>query len=73
MAVTLAEAKKNVQDAITLGVIDEFRKNNFLLENLTFDDAVSPTGGGATLTYGYTRLITQPTAQFREVNKVHPA
>ncbi|NWL90007.1 phage capsid protein [Paenibacillus sp. 79R4] len=69
MAVTLSEAKKNVQDALTLGVIDEFRKNNFLLENLTFDDAVSPTGGGATLTYGYTRLITQPTAQFRAVNE----
>ncbi|MEK4512867.1 major capsid protein [Paenibacillus sp. FSL K6-2524] len=68
MAVTLAEAKKNVQDHITLGVIDEFRKNNFLLENLIFDDAVSPTGGGATLTYGYTRLITQPTAGFRAVN-----
>ncbi|MGO4345531.1 major capsid protein [Paenibacillus sp. MCAF9] len=69
MAITLSEAKKNVQDALTQGVIDEFRKNNFLLENLTFDDAVSPTGGGATLTYGYTRLITQPTAQFRSVNE----
>ncbi|GAV13241.1 major capsid protein [Paenibacillus sp. NAIST15-1] len=69
MAVTLSEAKKNVQDALTMGVIDEFRKNNFLLENLTFDDAVSPTGGGATLTYGYTRLITQPTAAFRAVNE----
>ncbi|MNO23032.1 hypothetical protein D3C76_128250 [compost metagenome] len=68
MAVTLSEAKKNVQDALTQGVIDEFRKNNFLLENMTFDDAVSPTGGGATLTYGYTRLTTQPTAQFRAVN-----
>lgn len=68
MPVTLAEAKKDVQDHLTLGVIDEFRKNNFLLDNLTFDDAVSPTGGGATLTYGYTRLISQPTAQFREVN-----
>lgn len=69
MAITLAEAKKNVQDHLTLGVIDEFRKNNFLLDNLTFDDVVSPTGGGATLTYGYTRLITQPTAQFRAVNE----
>ncbi|WP_138751860.1 major capsid protein [Paenibacillus sinopodophylli] len=68
MPVTLTEAKKNVQDALTLGVIDEFQKNNFLLQNLTFDDAVSPTGGGATLTYGYTRLITQPTAAFRAVN-----
>lgn len=68
MPVTLSEAKKNVQDALTQGVIDEFQKNNFLLANMTFDDAVSPTGGGATLTYGYTRLITQPTAQFRAVN-----
>jgi hypothetical protein len=68
MPVTLAEAQKNVQDKITVGVIDEFRKSNFLLENITFDDAVSPTGGGATLTYGYTRLVTQPTAAFRAVN-----
>jgi hypothetical protein len=68
MAITLAEAQKNVQDALQMGVIDEFRKSSFLLDNLTFDDAVSPTGGGATLTYGYTRLITQPTAAFRAVN-----
>jgi len=51
-----------------MGIIDEFAKSNFLFNNLTFDDVVSPTGGGATLTYGYTRLITQPTAAFREVN-----
>lgn len=68
MAVTLEEAKVNVQDALQLGVIDEFQKSSWLLDNLTFDDAVSPTGGGATLTYGYTRLITQPTAAFRAVN-----
>lgn len=68
MPITLAEAQKNVQDALQMGVIDEFRKSSFLLDNLTFDDAVSPTGGGATLTYGYTRLITQPTAGFRAIN-----
>lgn len=68
MAVTLAEAKKNVQDALQMGIIDEFAKSNFLFDRLTFDDCVSPTGGGATLTYGYTRLKTQPTAQFREIN-----
>lgn len=73
MPVTLAEAKKNVQDALTMGVIDEFQKSNFLLQNMTFDDAVSPTGGGATLTYGYTRLITQPTAAFRAVNEEYVA
>jgi hypothetical protein len=69
MAITLAEAQKNVQDALQMGVIDEFRKSSFLFNNLTFDDAVSPTGGGATLTYGYTRLTTQPDAGFRNVNE----
>lgn len=73
MAVTLAEAKKNVQDALQLGVIDEFRKNNYLLDNLPFADVVSPTGGGATLTYGYTRITTQPTAAFRAVNAEYVA
>ena len=38
------------------------------MNNITFDDVVSPTGGGTTMTYGYTRLKTQPTADFREVN-----
>lgn len=68
MAVTLAQAKLNVQDDLQMGIIDEFAKSSFLFNNLTFDDVVSPTGGGATLTYGYTRLITQPTAEFRAVN-----
>lgn len=68
MAVTLSQAKLNVQDDLQRGIIDEFRKSSFLLDNLTFDDCVSPTGGGATLTYGYTRLVTQPTANFRAVN-----
>lgn len=69
MAVTLEEARKNVQDDLQMGVIDEFRKSNWILDHITFDDAVSPTGGGATPTYSYTRLKTQPTAQFREINK----
>lgn len=68
MAVTLAQAKLNVQDALQMGVIDEFRKNNWILDHITFDDCVSPTGGGATPTYAYTRLITQPTAAFRAIN-----
>lgn len=69
MPVTLEEAKKNTQDKLSPFVIDEFRKSNFLLNNLTFDDCVSPQGGGATMTYGYTRLMTQPTAAFRNVNE----
>lgn len=68
MAVTLAQAKLNVTDDLQAGIIDEFAKSSFILNNIPFDDCVSPVGGGATLTYGYTRLITQPTAQFRSVN-----
>ena len=73
MAVTLAQARLNVQDDLQAGIIDEFRKSNFLTDNLTFADVVSPTGGGATLTYAYTRLITPPTAAFRAVNSEYAA
>jgi hypothetical protein len=68
MPVTLAQAKLNTLDDVQAGVIDEFRKSSFLLENMPFDDAVTPGTSGATLTYGYQRLITQPTAAFRAVN-----
>jgi hypothetical protein len=68
MPVTLAQAKLNVQDALQMGIIDEFRKSSWLFDNLTFDPCVSATGGGATFTYAYTRLITQPTAMFRAIN-----
>lgn len=68
MAVTLAQAKLNVTDDLQAGIIDEFAKSSYILNNIPFADVVSPVGGGATLTYGYTRLITQPTAEFRSVN-----
>jgi hypothetical protein len=64
--VTLAEAQNNAQDAISVSVIDEFRRNA-LLDLLQFDDSVSPTGGG-TLTYGYRRLVTAGTAATRALN-----
>ncbi|MGI5153601.1 major capsid protein [Microbispora sp. CA-102843] len=68
MAVSLAEAKNNAVDDIDVAVIDEFRKGSAVLDALIFDDAVNPAGGGATLTYGYRRLVTQPTAAFRQLN-----
>lgn len=67
-AISLAEAKNNAQDDLDLQVIDEFRKSSVILDSLQFDQAVNPSGGGATLTYGYRRLITQPTAAFRALN-----
>ena len=68
MAVTLQQAKLNVTDDLQLGIIDEFAKSSFILNNIPFHDCVSPVGGGGTLTYGYTRLITQPVAEFRSIN-----
>lgn len=68
MAVTLSQAKLNVTDDLQAGIIDEFAKSSFILNRIPFADVVSPVGGGATLTYAYTRQITQPTAEFRKVN-----
>jgi hypothetical protein len=68
MPVTLAQAKLNATDDIDVQVIDEFRKESAILDAITFDDVVNPAGGGGTLTYGYTRLLTQPTADFRAIN-----
>lgn len=67
MPVTLAEAKNNATDDVDVQVIDEFSKSSDILNRLTFDDVVSPTGGD-TLTYGYRRLITQVSADFRAIN-----
>lgn len=68
MPVTLAQAKLNVTDAVDVQIIDEFIKSSDVMNRLTFDQAVSPAGGGATLTYGYTRQITQRAAAFRAIN-----
>ena len=73
MAITLLDMQTNVQDALAAQVIDEFRKSSFLLDQLPFDDAVSPTGGGATMTYAYTRVSTQPTAATRAINSEYKA
>jgi hypothetical protein len=68
MPVTLAQAKLNVTDAVDVQIIDEFQKSNDILNRITFDEAVSPAGGGATLTYSYTRQLTQRGASFRAIN-----
>ena len=68
MPVSLAEAKNNALTDYDPFVIDEFRKESVILDSLIFDDAVNPAGGGATLTYGYRRQSTQPTAATRAIN-----
>jgi hypothetical protein len=68
MPVTLAQASLNADSAIDHQIIDEFRKSSWLLDNMPFDQCVNPAGGGSTLTYGYTRQITQRAAAFRAIN-----
>lgn len=68
MPVTLAQAKLNATDDVDVQIIDEFAKSNDVLNRITFDDVVSGAGNGATLTYGYTRQITQRAAAFRAIN-----
>lgn len=67
MAITLAQAQVNVQDDVAFAVIDDLRRYSWLLDRIVFDDTVNPTGG-STLTYGYTRLTTPRTADFRAYN-----
>lgn len=73
MALTLEAAKALTTDAVQTGVIDEFQKSNWLMQHMQFADAVSPVGGGSTLTYSYNRVVTQPTAGFRKINAEYTA
>ncbi len=68
MPVTLAQASLNAASDVDRNIIDEFRKSSAIFNAITFDDVVNPAGGGATLTYGYQRVVTQPTAAFRAIN-----
>lgn len=68
MAITLAQAKVGMADKVNQSVIDEFRRESFILDRLTFDNAVSPGTGGSTLTYGYVQLKTPSTAGGRAIN-----
>ena len=66
--ITLAEAKVGMADKVDQFIVDEFRRSSWLLENLSFDNAISPGTGGSTLAYGYIKLKTPSTAAFRPLN-----
>lgn len=68
MPVTLAQAAQNTQSDYDPFIIDEFRKDNPILDTMEFDQAVNPAGGGATLTYGYRRKVSTSGADFRAIN-----
>lgn len=68
MPVTLAQAQVNSQADVDYAVIDNLRRYSWLLDQIAFDDTVTPGTGGASLTYGYTRLTAARAAQFRGLN-----
>lgn len=68
MAISLADAMTNAATDVDYAVIDEFRKSDWFMDQVTFDDAATPGTGGATLSYGYTRVTTQRGAGVRDYN-----
>ncbi|MFI1371341.1 major capsid protein [Streptomyces longwoodensis] len=69
MPVTLAQAQLNTTADIDFAVIDNLRRNSWLLNNFVWDDTVTPGTGGGSLTYGYTRLLAPSLAAFRRFNE----
>jgi hypothetical protein len=69
MPVTLAQAQLNTSVDIDYAVIDNLRRYSWLLDQIAFDDTVTPGTGGGSLTYGYTRLAVARGAQFRGYNQ----
>jgi hypothetical protein len=68
---TLAQAQALSQSKLSNVVVDEFRKSA-LLDKLIFDDNAT-SNGGASFTYTYNRITTQPTAASRVLNADYTA
>lgn len=73
MPITLAEASVGRADKVTQEVIDTLRRGSQFIDELTFDDCVSPGVGGSTMTYGYLQLQTPSTAAGRAINSEYTA
>jgi len=68
MPITLAQAQVNTATDVDYAVIDNLRRYSWLLDQIVFDDTVTPGTGGGSLVYGYTRLTTAAPAAFRALN-----
>lgn len=73
MTITLADIAVTTTDDVDFNLIDETRRTSFLLDQLTFDDVVTPGTNGGTLTAGYTRHKTRRAADTRQENTEYPA
>jgi hypothetical protein len=68
MPITLAQAQVNTSADVDYAVIDNLRRYSWLLDQITFDDTVTPGTNGGSLTYAYTRLTQAASAAFRALN-----
>jgi len=68
MPITLAQAQVNSATDVDYSVIDNLRRYSWLLDQIVFDDTVTPGTAGGSLTYGYTRLTAAAPAAFRAIN-----
>ena len=68
MPITLAEAKVGMADKVDQQIVDMFRRSSLLLDQMVFDNTISPGTGGSTLAYGYIQLKTPSTAAVRTIN-----
>ena len=73
MAITLAEAKVGMADKVDQQIVDMFRRSSLLLDQMIFDNTISPGTGGSTLAYGYIQLKTPSTAAVRTINSNYTA
>lgn len=73
MAITLAEAKVGMADKVDQAIVDMFRRSSLLLDQMIFDNTISPGTGGSTLAYGYIQLKTPSTAAVRTINSEYTA
>ena len=69
MAITLAEAKVGMADKVDQQIVDMFRRSSLLLDQMVFDNCISPGTGGSTLTYGYVQLKTPAVAGVRKISE----
>lgn len=65
--VTLEQAAVGREDKMYRQVIDSLRRQSPLMDQMVFDDCISPSVGGSNLSYSYMRTKTPSTASFREI------
>lgn len=68
MPITLAQAQVNAANDVDYAVIDNLRRSSWLVDQMVFDDTVTPGTNGGSLTYAYTRLTSAAPASFRAIN-----